>query len=399
MPGTVNSRRSTALRALLAGTATVLAAGLAGGCAQFPSEQPRDWQQQGTLKPQGGPQPQLPGQDANQGGTAQPGRGSDTGTGQLPHRNGCQDSDPAVIATCLNPVYALAVLPGNTTLLAAERDTGRIMRVQKDQAPVQVASVPVDASGGGGLTGLALSPSYTEDQLIFAYITTPTDNRIIRLAPNDVPKPLVTGIPRGSSNNAGSLVVDDKGALLAATGDAGDAAASTNPGSLAGKLLRIDSFGKPPVDNPNPNSPIFAAGLHAPGGLCAAPGGGAAWVTDEAADKDRLYAVKPGTFTTAAWNWPDRPGATGCTSGPGWVSVTLSNSAQLFRLQVTKDGSGFSGKPKIDKLDNYGRVHAVTMGPDGVAWGGTVNKDGGKPVSSDDRVFRLRDQANGGGID
>lgn len=395
MPHLAHRHHSATLRALLAGVA--LALGLAG-CAQFPAEQPRAWQQQPPLKPQGGPQPRLPGQDAGQGATGQPNQGEQSGPIQPPHRTGCKDSDPAVIATCVDPVYALAVLPGNVALLAAERSTGRIMRVQKGQAPVEVASVAVDASGGGGLTGLALSPSYAEDQLVFAYVTTATDNRIVRIAPNDVPKPLVTGIPRGKYDNAGALTVDDKGALLVATGDAGDPTASASPGSLAGKLLRVDSFGKPPADNPNPASPIFASGLHAPGGLCVGPGG-SAWVTDETADKDLLYAVKPGPVATAAWNWPNRPGASGCLSGPGWISIALTNTTQLFRLQVAKDGISFIGQPKIDKLETYGRVHAVTMGADGVAWGGTVNKDGGQPVSSDDRVFRLRDQVNGGGVD
>ena len=35
------------------------------------------------------------------------------------------------------------------------------------------------------------------------------------------------------------------------------------------------------------------------------------------------------------------------------------------------------------------------MGPDGFLWLGTVNKNGGKPVSSDDRVIRI--QVGGGG--
>lgn len=397
MSATVTRRRHAARRALLAGTAAMLAAGLAG-CAQFPAEQPRAWQQQAPLKPQAGPQPRLPGQDAGQGPTSTANPGADAGTSTPPHRDGCQDSDPAVIATCVNPVYALAVLPGNQALLAAERSTGRILRVQKGQPPVEIASVPVDTSGGGGLTGLVLSPSYREDQLMFAYLTTPTDNRIVRIAPHDVPKPLLTGIPRGKADNAGALAVDEKGALLVATGDAGDASAGADPASLAGKVLRVDSFGKPAADNPNPASPIFADGLHAPGGLCTTPGG-ATWVTDAAPGKDLLFSVKPGPLGAAAWNWPNRPGATGCLSGPGWVSVALSTPAQLFRLQLAKDGTGFSGQPAVDKLDTYGRVRAVTMGADGVGWAGTVNKDGGRPVSSDDRVFRLRDQANGGGVD
>lgn len=401
VPGTVSRRRSAITRALLAGTAALLAAGLTG-CAQFPAQQPQDWQTQKQLKPQAGPQPQLPGRDAQDSGGAAGGpgggTGGDTGNAAPPHREGCKDSDPAVIATCLNPVYALAVLPGNVSLLAGERATGRILRVQKDQPAMPVATIPVDGAGGGGLTGLVISPSYREDQLIYAYVTTPTDNRIVRIAPNDVPKPVLTGIPRGSSDNAGAMIMDDKGALLVATGDAGDPAAAANPTSLAGKVLRVDTYGKPAADNPTPGSPIYAAGLRAPGGLCQSPTGGTAWVTDQGVGRDLLYPVKPGPLV-ASWNWPDRPGVTGCQAVPGYVGVALSNTSQWFALKLAKDGVGFSGQPMIEKNDNYGRVRAVAVGPDGLGWGGTANKEGGKTVSSDDRVYRLPHYTQGKGVD
>ncbi|MFC5112312.1 hypothetical protein [Kibdelosporangium philippinense] len=46
-----------------------------------------------------------------------------------------------------------------------------------------MTTIPVDGTTDGGLTWVALSPTYTEDQLIYAYITTPTDNRVVRSSP------------------------------------------------------------------------------------------------------------------------------------------------------------------------------------------------------------------------
>ena len=51
------------------------------------------------------------------------------------------------------------------------------------------AKLDVQAAGDGGLTSLALSPSYVEDQLVFAYITTASDNRVVRFAKGQAPKP------------------------------------------------------------------------------------------------------------------------------------------------------------------------------------------------------------------
>src|SRR3712207_9595311 len=67
----------------------------------------------------------------------------------------------------------------------------RSLQVQRERPNQEVAALAVDPAGDGGLTGLALSPSYAEDELIYAYITTPIDNRVVRIAPGDMPKPVL----------------------------------------------------------------------------------------------------------------------------------------------------------------------------------------------------------------
>ena len=204
-------------RARLA-VAVIAAACATGGCAVFPDTGPRDWQPQiaGAGELGGPPRVAQPSPDAP------PSEGAATPSpGATPAPDGCTDPDPAVVATCLNPVGAIAVLPDGESALVAERTTGRVLRVKQGEQPVLVTTVPADPAGGGGLTGLVLSPGYAEDQLVYAYVTTPTDNRVVKIAPREGPKPVLTGIPRGATHNAGALAVDVDGSLLVATGDAG----------------------------------------------------------------------------------------------------------------------------------------------------------------------------------
>ncbi len=390
------SRTSPAGRAapaaLLGGL--LLVASLVAGCASFPDSGPRDWREKPELEV-AGPQPRVPGEPSPGPRPGQP----PGPTGPPGEPQGCVDPDPQVIETCLTSVTAIAVLPGGETALVAERSTVRVLRVAQGQDPVEIAVLPADPTAvDGGVTGLTLSPSYIEDELIYAYVTTATDNRVVRIAPGgDPPKPILTGIPRGVTGNGGALAADTRGALLVATGDAGVPTAAADPTSLAGKVLRIDGFGAAAADNPVPASRVLASGLHNPGGMCVDPTDGSTWVTDRPGTRDVLFRIEPGAvLTTPAWTWPDLPGVAGCVAVPGLLAVSLTTAASLYVLRPNPDG-GFSGKPETTLDDAYGRLHAAALGPDGLLWLGTVNKVGGTPVSSDDRVLRIQPPAAGGG--
>jgi glucose/arabinose dehydrogenase len=383
-------------RTLVAGV-TVSGVLLTAGCATF-SDQPEDWHPQDELTPQAAPDPELPGDPGSSGASG----GSEQPKPQdVPPPNGCKDYNPAVIGTCMATVVAVAALPGDgqdPAALVGERDTGRILRVKHGADPQVVATVPVDATTDGGLTGLALSPTYAEDQLLFAYITTPTDNRLVRIAPGDTPKPVLTGIPRGPTGNKGALALDHRGALLLATGNAGNPALAKDSRSLAGKVLRIDAAGQPAPDNPTPTR-VVADGLASPGGVCASMDGSRMWVTDRAPTGDLLYLLQPGKpLGTPAWTWPDRPGVAGCASTPDSVWLVTSQAGNLQNLPLAEDGS-FSGKPEVTMADKegFGRMAGFDLVNDSLAVAGTVNKDGGKPVSSDDRAVLVTVLQGGGG--
>jgi len=393
--------RWSAPLALLACSGLVLS-----GCARFD-----DTAAGQTFTPAPVPSPESPpriqdnGTDSGGGPRTGPSQAPPT---QVPPPQGCKDFDKAVIATCLDTVSAVAGLPGDgsaPSALAGERKSGRVLLASAGHDAAPFAQLDVRADGDGGLTGLALSPSYVEDQLVFAYITTASDNRVVRFAKGQAPKPVLTGIPKGSTGNRGALASDGTGALLVATGDAGDPAAAANPGSLAGKVLRIDTSGKPAAGNPTAGSAVYASGLHSPGGICSSADQKRLWVTDHPANgPDAVFRLQSGqSLSTPAWTWPDKPALGGCVDfvdANGVLSV--ASAAGLQNLPVSKDGA-VTGKPTVTldgkgkSTTTYGRLSAMSMINPQMSVTGTVNKDGGTPVSSDDRVVLIVMSDTGGG--
>jgi hypothetical protein len=308
-----------------------------------------------------------------------------------------------VIATCLSAPWGLAPLPDGSSALVGERTTGRILQVTKGAEPELVAQIDgVDGSGDGGLLGIALSPSYDEDGLIYAYLTTATDNRIVRVARGDPPKAIFTGIPKGTQHNGGRIVFGSDRLLYVGNGDTGSATAAADPASLAGKVLRLDEFGKPAEGNPTPGSPIFASGFSQIAGLCPMDNGSIA-ALDRRAGTDLLLPLTAGkSYNTVAdgqalWTWTTADGgAADCAISSGVLATTSLDKQQLTGLQFGSDGT-VTGSPTVLLDNRYGRLLTVTGDQQGLLWLTTSNKDGlGTPVPSDDRVVVVPSGSTGG---
>ncbi|MFM1917681.1 MAG: hypothetical protein RJB01_1196, partial [Actinomycetota bacterium] len=171
-----------------------------------------------------------------------------------------------VIAQGLEVPWGIAFLPDGSALVS-ERDNGTILRIDpKKPAGRNTTKIGMvagsQASGEGGLLGLALSegsPS-SPPKYLFAYTTTRTDNRVIRIdlkwsgsaVTLGKQTPILTGIPKNTYHNGGRLLLGDADTLYVATGDAGDGDLSQDRTSLAGKILRITFDGTPAAANPDP---------------------------------------------------------------------------------------------------------------------------------------------------
>lgn len=169
-----------------------------------------------------------------------------------------------VIARDLNAPWGLAFLPGGGALVA-ERDSGRIRSLDGKGRARVVDRVPgVVSSGEGGLLGIAVAADFRSTRWVYAYFTSASDNRIVRMKfkGGDLGRPQVVlrGIPKGFIHNGGRITFGPDGMLYAGTGEAGRTSLSQNRNSLGGKILRMTPSGQVPADNPDSGSYVYSRG-------------------------------------------------------------------------------------------------------------------------------------------
>src|SRR3954447_1821988 len=166
------------------------------------------------------------------------------------------------IVTGLHVPWGIAFLPGGDALVA-ERTTGRILRFgPRGGRGHVVMRVPGVATGfgEGGLLGLAVSPHYRSDKLVYAYFTSGSDNRIVRFKLGGRVHPILIGIVRGQNHDGGRIAFGPDGKLYAGVGEAGDKPLAQDRGSLNGKILRMNPDGSAPGDNPFQGSRVWSYG-------------------------------------------------------------------------------------------------------------------------------------------
>ncbi|MDS1116655.1 PQQ-dependent sugar dehydrogenase [Gordonia westfalica] len=350
-----------------------------GGCANF-TEQDRQ-REAGAFspnnRPSGQPEPTPP-----------PETPRDT---QPPPTGPCVDPDPAVIATCLASTGG--VMPGDDqgeVTVVAERTTGKIITTKRYGPERVLGQAPVDASGDGGLIDFAFSPTYSQDRLIYALITTSSDNRVVRLAPGDVPKPILTGIPKGATGNMGSMYFRSPTELVVATGDAGNPAAADDPSSLAGKLLLITSF----TSGTSPRPQILASGFGSSVALCPNESTGTIYVADQKTTEDRVQVIEEGG-PKVLWTWPDRPQIAGCGVAGGSIFVSTTRTQRIEGIREPTREDPTITAPVVALEKRYGALGRMAALPNGLLQVATVNKQAGNPKPTDDRVFRFLPQGGG----
>ena len=317
---------------------------------------------------------------------------------------------PKVIGTVaenLEAPWGIAFLPDGSALVT-ERDSGKVFTIGAGKVD-QVGTVEQAAPNGeAGLLGVAVSPSYEQDQQVFLYASTEEDNRVLRTTLRNGKlgrlDPVLTGIPLGSNHDGGRMVFGPDAMLYVSTGEAGQPDLAQDRDSLGGKILRITPQGQPAPGNPFPGSPVWSWGHRNVQGLAFD-------------DDDNLWASEFGQNTFDELNliekgrnygWPevegigrkrglqdpqvtwstDEASPSGLAFLDGRLWLGALRGERLWRVDV--DGRKASGE-KGFLVGDYGRIRTVAAAPDGNLWVSTSNRDGrGDPAERDDRILLVR---------
>ncbi|MET9525493.1 PQQ-dependent sugar dehydrogenase [Streptomyces coeruleorubidus] len=319
------------------------------------------------------------------------------------------------VAEGLDSPWGLAPLPDGG-LLVSSRDDGTIVRVdEKTGKKTELGEVPgVSAAGEGGLLGIAMSPDYASDHMVYAYFTSASDNRIVRMLYDEkkpsgeqlgAPDTVFRGIPKGFVHNGGRIEFGPDKMLYVGTGESGDTGLSQDKESLGGKILRLTPEGEPAPGNPFPDSPVYSYGHRNVQGL-AWDGKQRLFASEFGQDTwDELNAIKPG----GNYGWPEAEGRSGDSGFHNpidqWTTAEASPSGiayaegsvwmaglrgkRLWRIPL--NGTEASAEPQAFLEEEYGRLRTVVPAGGDRLWLVTSNTDGrGNPEDGDDRILELR---------
>ncbi len=204
-------------------------------------------------------------------------------------------------------------------------EQGGVVRIIKNGVvlPNPFLSLDVNDTGERGLLGIALDPNFETNSFVYLYYTarTPTiHNRVSRFtASGDTAAPgteqaLLDLEPLGASNhNGGDIQFGPDGKLYIATGENAVPANAQNLGNRLGKVLRIDTDGSIPKDNPffgvatGDNRSIWALGLRNPFSFTFERGTGLMAIND--VGQSSFEEVNEG-IPGANYGWPVTEGPT-----------------------------------------------------------------------------------------
>ncbi|CAA9367948.1 hypothetical protein AVDCRST_MAG94-3894 [uncultured Leptolyngbya sp.] len=332
------------------------------------------------------------------------------------------------VASGLHVPWGIAFVPNGDMIVTERRGQVRLVRGGK-LLPAAIATVPVSASGEGGLLGIAAHPNVVSNRLFYLYYTTDKNgraaNRVERWKLSSgggkasLDKIIIDNIPVAQYHDGGRIRFGPDGMLYVGTGDARNPETSQNVNSLSGKILRLTPDGQVPKDNPFPGKPAYILGVRNVQGFDWI-NASTLYVTDHGPSGDlglyghdevnvatagdnlgwpRIYGCKQqqgSVHPLLTWQKAVPPGGAAVYTGnaiPEWkgsLLVGTLRSQHLHRVELNASGQLQRHEVYLRGGNSYGRLREVIMGPDQELYVTTSNCDGrGSCPRDGDKILRI----------
>jgi glucose/arabinose dehydrogenase len=326
----------------------------------------------------------------------------------------------ATLQSGLRIPWDVAPLPDGR-MLVSER-VGNLL-VYQSTAPgaLQLANDPVVGTredGEGGLMGIAVDPDFGTNSFIYVCASRDDEgqyrNQVLRykLVGNAIAFDgyvIRRGMAAAGNHNGCRIRFGPDKKLWVTMGDAGNLRNAQDPNALNGKVLRVNTDGSVPADNPvipgaAGRSVVYTLGNRNPQGLAFEPGTGTPWEVEHGDDThDEINVLVAG----GNYGYPIFRGPVGRAGyvDPAWSSgnITLATSGadfvvgsqwgawsgSLFVAQLKESDlrrfelfAGTARQTSILYDGTYGRLRSVVFGADGALYLTTSN-------GTADKVLRI----------
>lgn len=338
-----------------------------------------------------------------------------------------------IVAENLNTPWSI-VFTSNNRILVTER-IGKLSVIENMKlldTPLKVFN-DISNQAEEGLMGLAIDPDYENNKFIYvSYAYKDKDEIYVKVVRfKDIGYKLdddfiiFDKIPAARIHAGCRIKFGPDKKLYITTGDAAVGNLAQDLNKLNGKILRINSDGSIPDDNPFPNSPVWSFGHRNPQGIDWYPETNILWSTehgpsgfDGPGGGDEVNNIVKG----GNYGWPV---VSHNESAEGMISPIIvftpaeaPASAVFYKYELLPDfkncflfgclrGNGIIvvntqfQNGNLIPLDykkianNFGRIREVTQGIDGYIYFSTSNKDGrGNPKPNDDKIYRIIPKLN-----
>ena len=306
---------------------------------------------------------------------------------------------------------------------------GRVNVIRAGEVHI-LLSLEVAARPGreGGLLGIELDPNFTSNKYLYIYYTygegSQRWNRVSRYTETGDKLTdeiiILDNIPAGDNHNGGRIKFGPDEKLYVTTGETFRGELAQDLDNLGGKILRMNSDGSIPNDNPFPGSLIYTYGNRNPQGLTWHPETGELYSTEHGPSgenlqfaHDEINLIQPGNnygwpyivedgddnryvdpiYHTGTTTWAPS-GATFYSGNryPQWKNklfIATLRGKQLRVVTLTPDHARVESIFSLYE-GTHGRIRDVVQGVDGYLYFCTSNRDGrGTPSESDDIIVKI----------